>query len=293
MLRSILLIILFSIPCILNSQTHDNSSLYSASNILKFADNLFNQNEYKRAALEYEKYIFLENNPPDSIRFKIGLCYYTIGEYDLSSKKWETFLTSHPQSKLLNQTHFFLAYTDFKKRQFQLSESRIAQIPLISPFTDQLKLQTNYLLVANKLSTQKWIEAEKLLSDDLLFLKPNNHRNSLKQMLEEGKNIKQKSPLFAGAFSAVIPGAGKFYAGRSIDGLFTFFLHGFMVWQAWDGFAEKNTKSVKGWLFSGLGSVFYIGNIYGSAIAVKIYNKNINDNFDQKIRFELRTLLGN
>jgi TM2 domain-containing membrane protein YozV len=91
--------------------------------------------------------------------------------------------------------------------------------------------------------------------------------------LEKGENLPRKSAFVSGMFSTVIPGAGKFYCGRPMDGIHSLITVGITGWQAYEGFSEDGSHSVKGWIFGVLGGIFYLGNIYGSVVAADIYNQ--------------------
>lgn len=87
----------------------------------------------------------------------------------------------------------------------------------------------------------------------------------------------QKSPLLAAAASAVVPGLGKIYAGRTGEGVSSFLITGALgaiTAEHWIKDGPKDWKTI----VSGLAcAVFYIGNIYGSYVSVSISNQNLRD----------------
>jgi hypothetical protein len=97
-------------------------------------------------------------------------------------------------------------------------------------------------------------------------------------ILNEIRNTKHKSPLLAGAMSTVIPGSGKVYTDRSLDGLFSFLLILFSGWRSYEGYDAKGFESINFWLFGSITSYFYLGNIYGSAVSAKLYNDKLTKN---------------
>jgi hypothetical protein len=64
-----------------------------------------------------------------------------------------------------------------------------------------------------------------------------------------------------------------------------------MAWQAYDGFDDDGSSSAKGWIYGSIGSVFYLGNIYGSAAGAKIYNNQHEKDFLKQINIEFRYYL--
>jgi TM2 domain-containing membrane protein YozV len=105
--------------------------------------------------------------------------------------------------------------------------------------------------------------------------------------LKADDELRFKSKFQAAALSAFIPGSGKIYSGRIADGLYSLLLVGLTAWQSYDGFEDDGASSAKGWIFGVLGTAFYLGNIYGSAVAVEIYNRKIHNEFLRGLQIEI------
>jgi TM2 domain-containing membrane protein YozV len=103
----------------------------------------------------------------------------------------------------------------------------------------------------------------------------------------EARRLPRKNPAWAGIYSAVIPGLGKLYCRRPFDALSSFTSTAILGWEAYSGFHDDGLGSVKGWIFSAIGGIFYLGNIYGSLVAADIYNEEIEDKLVNKIRFRV------
>jgi len=88
----------------------------------------------------------------------------------------------------------------------------------------------------------------------------------------KASQLKRKSPALAACMSGIIPGSCKWYAGERKDAVIGFISIGMMAYQAYRGFKKEGTSSVYGWISAGLGTGFYLGNIYGSARSAKRYN---------------------
>jgi TM2 domain-containing membrane protein YozV len=89
----------------------------------------------------------------------------------------------------------------------------------------------------------------------------------------QGMRLDRKSPALAACLSAVVPGAGKAYAGRFRDGLYSLLTVGVTLWQSIDGFSDGGADSGRGWIYGTLSTGFYMGNVYGSAVAARIRNE--------------------
>jgi hypothetical protein len=81
-----------------------------------------------------------------------------------------------------------------------------------------------------------------------------------------------RSPVLAGALSALMPGAGKIYSRQWKDGLFSFGGIAIYSYLAWSAFHQAGTGSVFGWVNVSIASLFYLANIAGSVSAAKRYN---------------------
>gem|GEM_PF-1373196 len=101
-------------------------------------------------------------------------------------------------------------------------------------------------------------------------------------------DIKPKSPFIAGAMSAVIPGSGKIYAGDLSSGLSTLLIVGALGAMTAEAWAKLG---IRDWRTIGLASVFgvfYIGNIYGSALSVSVIRNTYADAQKASLLFGIR-----
>ena len=84
-----------------------------------------------------------------------------------------------------------------------------------------------------------------------------------------------KNGFAAGLLSTLIPGLGKMYTGDVYDGLFSFCVIGLLGGMAAWSFYEEGKQSVKGWIYSSIGGIFYLGNIYGSVVSAQKQDADI------------------
>ena len=89
-------------------------------------------------------------------------------------------------------------------------------------------------------------------------------------MIDAQAAAPRKSPLLAGALSAVVPGSGQAYAGHYRDGLVSLLINGLFIAGTAVAIDQENyaTAAVVG----GIGLPFYLGNIYGAANAAGKWN---------------------
>ena len=116
-----------------------------------------------------------------------------------------------------------------------------------------------------------------------------NRMNGALDLAAQGEIIKLKSPFLAGSMSAIVPGSGKFYTRDWKDGLIGFLTVGASAYQSVRGFQRRGINSGYGWVFGGLATGFYFGNIYGSVQSAKRYNKRKKQNLKLKIENRFNT----
>lgn len=98
---------------------------------------------------------------------------------------------------------------------------------------------------------------------------------------------KNKKPWKAAVLSAVVPGLGKIYARKPGQGVASFLQCLVTGLQAYEGLRKDGPGSARFLIFGSLFSVFYAGNIWGSAFAVQIKKKEFNDRVNEQILFDL------
>ncbi len=104
---------------------------------------------------------------------------------------------------------------------------------------------------------------------------------------------KHRSPALAGLLSAAVPGLGKLYAGKTKQGIAAFLPVLTMGLLAWEGYRKDGPASLRFLGFGSLFTVFYIGNIWGSTLAVKVRRDEFNRGYDNKILFDMHIPLRN
>ena len=99
---------------------------------------------------------------------------------------------------------------------------------------------------------------------------------------------KHKSPLLAGLMSAIVPGSGKIYAGKTGQGLITFIQNLALGLQTYEAYRRDGWKSPRFLLYSGLFTFFYVGNIWGSTLTVHISKQEFKDKVNEQILFNMQ-----
>jgi hypothetical protein len=99
---------------------------------------------------------------------------------------------------------------------------------------------------------------------------------------------KNRSPLLAATMSAVIPGAGKIYAGDLSSGVSTMLIVGALGAMTAESIVKLGIRDWRSISLASIFGLFYIGNIYGSYLSVSIIQNTISDAEKATLLFNIR-----
>ena len=265
---TLIITLFFFIP---NLAQNSHFNFNSPENKKKFADHLFCEGDYLRAVEEYESIRDLYRN--DTIDFKIMLGYSSLGIFEKSNEIYDQF------------NYESLYYSDgylVSLKNKLLIEQREFDYPAIPSFDSaQLKSFLKLFSISKLYADEPFVSKEKFVS---IF--EEDEQNTVTLLYDYKFNPPYKSEALAGVLSAIIPGSGKMYVGEWGDGITALLVTGLLAFLAYDNFmANHNTRA---WIFTGLGSFFYAGNIYGSIASAQIFNARINFEFKEGLNLFLQ-----
>ncbi|MBN1798951.1 MAG: hypothetical protein JW822_10255 [Spirochaetales bacterium] len=275
------IIIIFILIC---AHAGAQQSVTDAQKVYGFAEWLFEQGEYERAAGEYLRFLFLNSNKNEAaLLLKIGLCYKKAENYSKAITTFHKALALIIDDNQKEAVYYELAYCFFKLELYQDSLSVVLQSQsVVREKSSRLIL----LETADSLCLTDWDTAFLLM--DAYLKQPQadyyDLATELNNFTVQGQSLPYKSPVFSGILSAVIPGSGKIYAGNFMDGLFSLITVGIFGGMAAYSFYEDGAESVPGWIYTAVGGIFYLGNIYGSVTAAHLYNERQEQLIIQKVR---------
>lgn len=154
--------------------------------------------------------------------------------------------------------------------------------------TESLSPQGNELLQLESagfsLLTRNYVLFNKLadsFSDDFFQLK--EHQEELVKIAGNLSSHKTKSPFLAGLFSTIVPGAGKYYVGQFGQGTMALMTNTIFALQAYEGYRKSGPKSPNFVIFGSIFAIFYVANIWGSVVAVRVEEKNFYNTQDEMV----------
>lgn len=266
------------------------SVYFADTTVLSFADFLWQLREYRRAIDEYQRYLFSDTAVHRSYAtYQIGRGYLRIGEPFQAAPYFTQAARLAAQPTFRDSSHVAYAATLLMGNSDKAFHETVDTLTL-APSSQALQQRLLEMQVLYSLKQQQWRNAMTLLADTLGLGAPVSGlaaRTELLGLAMRGQHLPHKSPWVAATLSTFVPGAGKFYAGRISDGLYSLILIAGNAWLSYEGFRDKGIDSFKGWLFGTAGTIFYLGNIYGSVVAVRLYNQSAADALRHDIQAQI------
>jgi len=256
------------------------------SDELRFAQHLVVKKNYEEAIFVLNT---LQQNPKlsliqrDSIHIFLGNIYYNQKDLLRSNNHFDSVsVVSH---RLSSEAIFFSSFNRaYLKSYSEAKQKMIRYVPI-----DSTERQLRFLELAGLSLLQRDFKKFDSLQ---YFLTPTNFVTDLqeKDLREQQKKIlsqPKKSPFVAAALSAIVPGAGKFYAGNKGQGVYTLLISAVLGLQAWEGYHKDGPSSVRFIAYGTLFTSLYIGTIWGSAFSVKLRRDQLNETINDQILFDM------
>lgn len=279
--HTIILVDLFFFSALLNAQ--NNLSFHKQ---ITFSDYLM-KNSYYDDCKTFVNYNLndssLTNDQIDSLLYFAGKVYYKSEIFDTASIYFNKISDN---SAMHNEAAFYSSFCLAEDHRYD--KSKISFSTLLP--SDQFNLEfLNFELLGAMLLARDTSGYSSILKtftySDKKF---SDEEIKLIQIKNDIENIRHKSGFLAGCMSAVIPGLGKIYAGKTNQGLSSFLPVTILGIQAYEAYRKTGVKSVRFILSTGLFSVLYIGNIWGSVLSVSVKRTEINDEINNQILFNMR-----
>lgn len=244
----------------------DAPDYYSPESVLLFADHLFRQQDYLRAAYEYERYAILRNRTDPAAReimLRAGKAFQCAGQYDRSLDLFAELIETAEQDRIRALAIYETGLSYFLMSRYEQSLLFLQDQPDVVGTPDRA-----LLVGADLMMLGRWRQAEEVLAG---YGYP--AAEPLREIAQQGSTMRRKSPLAAAFLSALVPGAGKIYAGEYGDGIHSLVLIGLIGTLSVLSFRADGWDSVRGWIYASVGGVLYGGNVYGSLVSARRYNR--------------------
>ncbi|NOX36086.1 MAG: tetratricopeptide repeat protein [Calditrichaeota bacterium] len=262
---------------------------YTPDAFLRFGTYLMEQRDYRRAATEFERYLFLHADQPlPRLRYRVGLCYFRLGELDRAGRYFGEAFQRTEDSGLQDSLRWSLIAVYLR----QGGNSRVLDL-LGNPGSVQKDPERSGRFRLYRalyfLQMENWSKVTAVVNDPTAAsaAKYQTAFKRIRQLAERGEHLPHKSPLKAAVLSAIIPGSGKFYVGREQDGLYALFLIAGSAFLSYRGYRNHGVAHFQTIFFGSAAGILYLGNVYGSAIAAKLYNRQAKLKLREEIESEI------
>lgn len=224
----------------------------------------------------------------DSLNYLAGWAAYYLKELETST----TYLTQVSQgSKLYAKSHLFAAYNQIHLKNYSQGAS------ILSDFQPQNTTEQHFVKYLT--SGLQLIQRDFAGFDTTILRLPKDYfgfskeLENLQRIEKDMMTHKDKSVWLSGIMSAIIPGSGKIYAGKTGQGITTFLLTTGLALVTLENYHKNGIESASTLVFGSAFAVFYAGNIYGSMYSAKTVNDDFYHLQNQKILFNLHIPLRN
>jgi len=255
---------------------------------LRFINYLVNKGDYEDAVflLDSKNCNFAEST--DSINYLRGWSNYSLKKLNLSS---ESLLKVTPNSGFYHKSHFFAAYNYahleyYKKATQTLLNMNVNSEKLLS--LRDFELSGIYLLEGNE-----HLFEETFSKVNGGYFEISSSYDNIRKISIDSKDHKARSPLLAGVMSGVIPGSGKFYAGKRGEAISAFIATTGLGFVAFENLRKSGFRNYKTIIFGTAFAFSYAANIYGAVVTINILETEYRDNVKNSILFNLHIPLRN
>lgn len=238
---------------------------------LDYADQLFKNQQYLRAAEAYQRFAFFFADHPKqrAALYKSGQSFFLAGDA-------KTALVLFKELTILPAPDTFAIEADFMVVECYLNLNAPTRAELhlhnIITLTDDrsIKDRAYHRLGWLHIHFTNWDAAQKAFSHISSANRLHYRTDEVITLLEDTPKIPRKSPALAGTLS-IIPGGGQLYIERYEDAVIALVINTGLIWAASDAFHQD--QPALGGLLSFVGLGFYSGNIYGAVSGAHKYNR--------------------
>jgi hypothetical protein len=222
----------------------------------------------------------------DTILHQLIELYFTEKKIDSS------IVYYHQLSELNQKDKFQLAFCFVYKNEFDSARQTLALIDTTDVLINDLK----YIYQASTFILEKKTSK----SDSVLALIKNKDSYLLSLVYEnlgvisvKAKQVKCKSSFIGGGLSAFIPGLGKAYAKKPYEGLSGFLQTSVLGYLAFENYRLAGLNSGRFYFFGTVFGLFYVGNIWGSALAANRYSSLMKKKLKDEVIVNMHLALRN
>ena len=255
-----------------------------------FADSLFQEGDYLNAAHEYKRLLFLHPDAPriDFIAFRVAASYQNAGKLENAIRAYQLLIDTYPKSVLVERAKNNIAQGHVLSGD---SEQGLASLKRFLSEHKESSLAPRVHFTIGMLHVDKgeWAQASSAWNDVYLAYPESPFAKVSDRLARTIKNVDtlpRRSPTVAGVLSALVPGSGQVYSGRTADGLYTFV--GMVVLSGASLYYADQERYEVAVPVGVLGAFFYGNGIYQSVQSARVFNVQREGQFRDRLQREIR-----
>lgn len=263
------------LPALSYAQTTDENNI-------TFLNYLLESKQYEDAIFLSKQLLHQQNFNNYSPAYYAGFAHYNLRQLDSAAVYLGKVPASNPY---FYKSRFFQGISLAYLKEYAQAKQVFSQLPTADSLQQELKIfeQAGLALLQKDYKEFNTL-SQKFTYQYFPFSQQENNLLTYKQDLLQ---VKKRSPVVAGLLSAVIPGAGKLYAGQLGQGVAIFLQNTIFGLQAYEGYRKDGPRSARFIIYSSLFTVFYIGNVWGSVLSVQIKRQQMYDKINNQIVFDM------
>jgi TM2 domain-containing membrane protein YozV len=255
----------------------------NVSSELRFINHMLGRQNYSEALFLLENLQTETTGQKDTVNYLIGWTLY--GRKELKPSAYYLSLVSE-NSPWFEKSRFFAAYNHAYLGETKKSREFLEFFNEDS--SDQVGLMKNFQLAGMALLERELDEfeyhAENFTGDFNITASEERKLNDYYHRISE---MPSRSPFVAGIMSAAVPGLGRIYAGKTAEGISSFLYVGALLATSWDLYNRLGRSNPFFIISASISGIFYVGNIWGSAVAVNRVQREFNYEMDQRILLDM------
>jgi hypothetical protein len=255
---------------------------------LKFVYHLVDAGDMEEAIYLLDSTTCYMEKSNDSLNYLKGWSLYSLKRLVQSS---ESLIKVTPESEFYLKSHFFAAYNYTHTGNPEKALDALSKIEFNSEKLNSVKnfeLSGIYLLQGKKEPFKDYFS-----KTNRNFYELSESADNLQKISADLFNHKVKSPFLAGLLSSIIPGSGKFYAGKRGEAISAFIATTGLGLVTWENYHKRGLKSFGTIAFGSAFLFSYTANIYGAVMTVHIAETEYKENVKNSILFNLHIPLRN
>jgi TM2 domain-containing membrane protein YozV len=253
---------------------------------MKFMQHLVKQKQYANVVLLGTQLRPKFNNSSQKSRLalEIGMAYRQLEQPDSATQAfgWVT-----PDFEFYNKAKFYQSLSLINVRRYAEALQALDTLPITNRDSLQTELR-QFQQAGIALLQQDYRQFDKKSQAfSFQYAAFASQERKLLSFAQKLKKMPRRSPFVAGVLSAIVPGTGKIYAGKTSQGLNMLFQNLFLGAQATEALIKDGVASPRFIIYGALFSFFYIGNIWGSVLSVKMQQREVYETIRHEVLFNL------